>query len=216
MYLSLLPVGTGESSLCHRSRTEVLGSEGVRSSLHKCGWSLRPPGSQRFPFYFLCLVSILLLLLMGVVVLQSLNSAWVSATPWTAARQPSLSFTVSWSLLRFMPIESVMPSNHPILLSPSPPALNLSQHEGLFQWVTSSHQMAKELDLQLQHQSFQWIWALIFFRMDLFDLLAFQGTLQSLLQHHSSKASILQRSAFFMVQLSHLYMTTGKTMSLTK
>ena len=76
--------------------------------------------------------------------------------------------------------------------------------------------MAKVLELQLQHQSFQWIWVLISFRMDWLDLLAVQGTLKNLLQHHSSKASILQRSAFFMVQLSHPYMTTGKTIALTK
>ena len=94
------------------------------------------------------------------------------------------------------------------LLSPSPPAFHLSQHQGLFQWDGSSHQVAKVLELQLQHQSFQWISGLISFRIDWFDLLAVQGTFKSLLQHHSSKASILWRSAFFMVQLSHLYMTT--------
>ena len=103
---------------------------------------------------------------------------------------------------------AIQPS-HP-LLSPSPPALNLFQHHGLFRWVCSSHQVAKVLELQLQHQSFQWI-----FRTDL-DLLAMQGTLKSVLQHHSSKASILQHSAFFTVQLSHPYMTTGKTIALTR
>ena len=99
------------------------------------------------------------------------------------------------------------PSKHIILLSPSPPALNLSKHQGLFQWACSSHQVTKVLELQ--HQSFQWI-----FRNDWFDLLAVQGTLKSLLQHHSSKVSILQCSAFFMVQLSHLYMLTRKTIAL--
>ena len=99
---------------------------------------------------------------------------------------------------------------HP-LSSPSPPAFNL------FQWVGSSHQVAKVLELQLQHQSFQWILrADISFRIDWFDLFAVQGTLKSLLQHHSSKASILWFSAFFMVQLLHPYMTTGKTISLTR
>ena len=107
--------------------------------------------------------------------------------------------------------DAVQPS-HP-LSPPSPPALNLSQHQGLFQWVSSSHQVAKVLELQLQHQSFQWI--LISFRIDWFDLLAVQGTLKSLLQHHSSKPSILQCLAFFLVQLSHTYMTTGKTTVLT-
>ena len=98
---------------------------------------------------------------------------------------------------------------------PSPPALNLSHHQGLFQWVGSSHQVAKLLELQLQYQSFQWIFRVDFFRVDWFNLLVVQGTLKSLLQHHNLKASILQCSAFFMVQLSHLYLTTGKTIDLT-
>ena len=80
----------------------------------------------------------------------------------------------------------------------------------LFQWVGSSHQVAKVLELQLQPQSFQWIFRVDFFSIDWFDLLAVQGTLKSLLQHHSSIASILQCSAFFMVHFSHLYMTTEK------
>ena len=107
--------------------------------------------------------------------------------------------------------DAIQPS-HP-LLSPSPPALNLSQHQGLVKWVSSSHQAAKILEFQLQHQSFQWTPALISFRMDWLDLLAVQGTLKSLLQHYSSKASILQHSAFFIVQFSHPYMTTGKITS---
>ena len=90
--------------------------------------------------------------------------------------------------------------SHP-LSSPSPPAFNLSQHQGLFKWVSSSYQVAKVLAFQLQYQSFQWYSGLTSFRTDWFDLLAVQGTLQSLLQHHSSKASILLRSAFFRVQL---------------
>ena len=109
-----------------------------------------------------------------------------------------------------------MPSNHLILSSPSPPALNLSQHQGLFQWVSSSHQVAKVLEFQLQHQSYQWTPRTVSFRMDWLDLLAVQGTLKSLLQHHSSKASILLCSAFFIVQLSHPYLTTGKTIALTR
>ena len=100
------------------------------------------------------------------------------------------------------------------LLSPSLPAPNPSQHQGIFQWVSSSLQVAKMLVFQLQHQSFQWIFKTSF-RMDWLDLLAVQGRLKSLLQHHSSKASILQSSAFFIVQLSHPYMTTGKTIALT-
>ena len=108
--------------------------------------------------------------------------------------------------------DAIQPS-HP-LLSPSPPAFNLSQHQGLFQWVSSSHRVAKVLELQLQHKSLYS--GLISFRIDWLDLLAFQGTLKSLLQHHSSKASILHHSAFFIVQRSHPYITTGKAIALTR
>ena len=110
--------------------------------------------------------------------------------------------------------DAIQPS-HP-LSSPSPPAFTLSQHQGLSQWVSSSHQVAKVLEFQLQHQSLQWILGLISVRMDWLHLLAVEGTLKSLLQHHSSKASILQCSAFFTVQPSHPYMTTGKTIALTR
>ena len=102
--------------------------------------------------------------------------------------------------------------SHP-LLSPSPPAFNLSHHQDLFQCVGASHQVAKILELQ--HQCFLWIFRIDFFRIDWFGLLAVQGTFRSLLQHDSSEASILQHSTFFMVQLSHPYMTTGKTITLT-
>ena len=87
---------------------------------------------------------------------QSLSRVWLFATPWTAALQASLSITNSRSLLKLMFIESVIPSKHLILSSPSPLIFNLSQHQGLFQWVSSSHQVAKVLEFQLQHQSFQW------------------------------------------------------------
>ena len=97
---------------------------------------------------------------------------------------------------------------------PSPPALNLSQHQGLFKWVSSLHQVAKVLEFHLQHQSLHKHPGLISFRMDWLDLLAVQGTLQESLQHHISKASILWCWAFFTVQLSHPYMTTGKNHSL--
>ena len=107
---------------------------------------------------------------------------------------------------------AIQPS-HP-LSSPSP-ALNHSQHQGLFKWVSSSHQVAKVLEFRLQHQSFQWT-PRTDFRMGWLDLLAVQGTLKSLLQYHNSNASILQCSAFFIVQLSHPYMTTGKTRALTR
>ena len=106
------------------------------------------------------------------------------------------------------------PTSHP-LLSPSPPSFNHSQHLGLFQWVSSSHQVAKVLEFQLQNQSFQCS-GLISFRVDQLDLLAVQGALKNPLKHHSSKASILQCSAFFIDQLSHPYMTTGKTIALTR
>ena len=98
---------------------------------------------------------------------------------------------------------AIQPS-HP-LSSPSPPAPNLSQHEGLFTWVSSSHQVAKVLEFQFQHQSFQWIFRTDFLQMDCLDLPAVQGTLKSLHQHHSSKASILWCSAFFIVQL-HIWL----------
>ena len=101
--------------------------------------------------------------------------------------------------------DAIQPSRP--LLSPSPPIFNLFQHQDLFQWVSSSHQVAKGLEFQLQHQSFHWTLRT--------DLLAVQGTLKNLLQHHSSKASILWCSAFFIVQLSHPYMTTEKTIALT-
>ena len=86
---------------------------------------------------------------------QSLSCVQLFVTLWTAARQASLSITNTWSLLKLTSIELVMPSNHLILSSPSPPTLNLSQHQGLFKCVSSSHQMAKVLEFQLQHQSFQ-------------------------------------------------------------
>ena len=112
-------------------------------------------------------------------------------------------------------VSDAIQASHP-LSSPSPPASNPSQHQGLFQWVNSSHEVAEVLEFQPQHQSFQWTPRTDLFRMDWLDLLAVQGTLKSLLQHHSSKALILQLSALFTVQLSHPYMTTGKTIALTR
>ena len=129
-------------------------------------------------------------------VVPLLGHVQLFATPWTACSTPGVSVLhCGWSMVKFMSTESVMPSNHLILSSPSP-AFNLPQHQGLFQRVSSFHQVAKVLGLQLQHQSFQRIFRLISFRMDWFDLLAVQGILKSLLQHHSSKGSILQHSAF--------------------
>ena len=108
--------------------------------------------------------------------------------------------------------DAIQPS-HP-LSSPSSPAFNLSQHQGLFKWVSFSHQLSKVLELQ--HQSFQWIFRTDFLWMDWLDLLAVQGTLKSHLQLHSSKASVLRHSALLIVQLSHPYMTTGKSIALIR
>ena len=144
---------------------------------------------------------------------QLLSPVRLFVIPWTVACQASLSITNSvFTQTHVHWVGDAIQPSHP-LSSPSPSAFNLSQHQGLFKWVSSLHQAAKVLEFQLQHQSFQW---LISFRIDWFELLAVQGTLKSLLQHHSSKASILRRSAFFTVQLSHPYMTTGKTIALTR
>ena len=146
---------------------------------------------------------------------QLLRRVQLFVTPWTAARQASLSLTNSESLLTLMSIESVMPSNHlifccPLLLPPS-----IFPSIGHFQCVSSSYQIAKVLEFQLQHQSFQWIFKTDFLWDWLVWFLAIQGTIKNLLQYHSSKAAILWRSAFFIVQLSHPYMTPGKTIALT-
>ena len=133
-------------------------------------------------------------------------------TPWTAARQASLSITDSWSLLKLMSIESVMPSNHlilcrPLLLLPSIfPSIRVFSNESALciRWP-KYWSFSFSISTSSEHPG------LISFRMDRLDLLAVQGTLKSLLQHHSSKASVLWHSACFIVQLSHPYMTTGKT-----
>jgi len=111
-------------------------------------------------------------------------------------------------------LDDVQPT-HP-LSSPYPPAHNLSQHQGLFKWVSSLHEVAKVLEFQLHISPSNEHPGLISFRMAWLDLLAVQGTFKSLLQHHGSKASILRCSAFFIVQLSHPYMTTGKTIALAR
>ena len=109
---------------------------------------------------------------------------------------------------------AIQPS-HP-LSSPSPPALNLSQHQGLFKWVSSLHQVPKYWSFSVNISPSNEHPGLISFGIDRLDLLAVQGTLKSLLQHHSSKEPILRHSVFVMVQLSHPYMTTGKTIALTR
>ena len=117
-----------------------------------------------------------------------------------------------------MSIKSVMPSSHLNLFSsPSPPAFSLSQHQGIFKWVSSLHQVAKvSAKVSFSISPSNEYSGLISFRMDWFGFLAVQETLKSLLQHRSSKASILQCSAFFMVQLTHPHMTSGKTIALTR
>ena len=139
------------------------------------------------------------------------------STPWIAARQASLSITNSHSSPKLMCIESVMPSSHLILcrplllLPPSPPNTRVFSNES-----TLHKRWPKYWSFSLSISPSNEHPGLVSFRMDWLDLLAVQGTLKSLLQHHSSKASILKRSAFFTVQFSHLYMTTGKTIALTR
>ena len=113
-------------------------------------------------------------------------------------------------------IELVISYSHLILCRHLSSIPNPSQHHDLFRWVNSSHQVAKVLEFQLQHQSFNEHPGLISFRTDWLDILAVQGTLKSLLQHRSSKASFFWCSAFFTVQLSHPYMTTRNTIALTR
>ena len=120
------------------------------------------------------------------VVVLSLSCVQLFVTMWTAAHQSSLSITNSRSLLKLMSIELVMPSNHP-LPSPSLPTFNLSQHQGLLQRVSSSHQVAKVLELQFSLSPSKEYSGMISFGFDWLDLLSVQGTLKSLLQHHSSK-----------------------------
>ena len=155
------------------------------------------------------------IMLFAISSVQSLSRVQLFSTPWTAACQASLSITNSWSLLKLMSIKLVMPSNHLILCRPLllPPSI-----------LPSVRVFSNELVLHIRWPKY-WSFSigpsneysrLISFRMDWLDLLAVQGTLKSLLQHHSSKASIIRYSAFIIVQLSHLYITTEKTIALTR
>ena len=136
-------------------------------------------------------------------------------TPWTAACQASLSFSISLSLLRLMFVASVTPSNH-LILSYTPFSCPQSSPAlGSFQWVGSWHQVAKVWSFNFSISLSNEYSGSISFRMNWFDLPVVQGALKSLLQHHNLKASVLSCSAFLMVQLSHLYLTTGKTIALT-
>ena len=148
---------------------------------------------------------------------QLLSRVWLFATPWITARQASLSITNSRSSLRLTSIESVMPSSHLILchplllLLPISPSIRVFSNES-----TLCMRWPKYWSFSFSSIPSKEIPGLISFRMDSLNLLAVQGTLKSLLQHRSSKASILQRSAFFTVQLSHPYMTTRKTIAVIR
>ena len=145
---------------------------------------------------------------------QSLSHVWLFATPWTAAHQ------VYHQLLEFTQThvhwvgDAIQPSH--LLLSPSPPAFNISHHQGLFNESVLCFRWSKYWSFSFSISPSNEYSGLISFRMDWLDRLTVQGTLKSLLQHHSSKASILWYSAFFIVQLLHLYMITGKTIALTR
>ena len=148
---------------------------------------------------------------------QSLSCVWLFATPWTTAHRASLSITNSRSLPKLMSIELVMPSNHLILCHPLllPPSIFhsirvFSNESALRIRCPKYWSFSFNISPSNEHPG------LISFRMDWLDLLVVQGTLKSLLQHYSSKASILLHSAFFILQLSHTYMTTGKTIALTR
>ena len=159
----------------------------------------------------ICNIQMLFLNKFVVVVVQSLKHVWHFVTPWTAAHRASPSFTISQNLLSLMSIELVMPSNHLVLcchllLLPSIfPSIRVFSNE-LVLHIRWSKYWSSSFSISPSNEYS----GLISFRMDWLDLLAALGTLKSLLQHHSSKASILQHSTFFKVQLSHPYMTTGK------
>ena len=149
--------------------------------------------------------------------IQLLSRVQLFVTPWTAARQACLSITNSQSLLKLMSIESVMPSNHlilccPLLLLPSIfPSIRVFSNESALRMRWPKYwSYSFNINPSNEHPG------LISFRMDWLDLLEVQGTLKSVLQHHSPKASILWHSAFFIVQLSDPYMTTGKNIALTR
>ena len=149
--------------------------------------------------------------------IHSLSRVRLFMTPWTAARQASLSITNSRSPPKPMSIELVMPSNHLILCHPLLLLLSIFPSIRVFSDESALRiRWPKYLSFSFNTSPSNEHPGLISFRMDWLDLLAVQGTLKSLLQYHSSKASILQRSAFFIVQLSHPYVTTGKTIALTR
>ena len=151
-----------------------------------------------------------------VVVVQSLSHVQLFVTQGTAAHHTSLSFNISQSLLKLMSIEAMMPSNHLILCCPlllltrNPPSIRVFSNESTLHMRWPKYwSFSFSISTSNEHPG-------LIFRMDWLDLLAVQGTLKSLLQHDSSKASILPHSTFFTIQLSHPYMTTGKTIALTR
>ena len=149
--------------------------------------------------------------------IQSLSPVWLFATPWTAAHQASLSFTNSRSLLKLMSVKSVMPYNHPILCCPL--LLLPSTFHNVRVFSNESvlpTRCPKYCSCSFSINPSNEYLGLTSFRIDWFDLPAGQGILKRLLQHHSWKASILQRLAFFVVQRSHPYMTAGKNVALTR
>ena len=154
--------------------------------------------------------------LVHLVQFSSVTQSCLTLTPWTTAHQASLSITNSQSLLKLMSIKSVMPSNylilcHPLLLLPPiSPSIRVFSNESALHMRWSKYlSFSFSISPSNEHPG-------LIFRMDWLDLLAVQGTLKSLLQQHSSKASVLHHSTFFIVQLSHPYMTTGKTIALTR
>ena len=156
-------------------------------------------------------------IVLGFSSVQVLSRIQLFATPWIASRQASLSITNSQSSPKLMCIESLMPSSHLIhchpllLLPPIPPSIRVFSNESALRIRWPNYwSFSFSISTSNEHPG------LISFRMDWLDLLAVQGTLKSLLQHHSSKASILQLSAFFTVQFSHPYMTSGKTIALIR
>ena len=148
---------------------------------------------------------------------QSLSNVWLLATPWTAEHQASLSITSSQNPHKPMSIESVMPSSHLILCRPLLLLPSIFSSIRVFSNESALHiRWPKYWSFSFSISPSNEYSGLISLRMDWLDLLAVQGTLKSLLQHHSSKSSILRCSAFFIIQLSHPYMTTGKTIALTR
>ena len=157
--------------------------------------------------FFCCATSV-------VVVVQLLSHVQLFVIPWTIAHQASLSFSIVWSLFKLMSIESVMPSNHLILCCPLFLLSSIFPRIRVFSYESAScTRWPKYWSFSFSISPSDEYSGLISFRIDWFDFLAVRETPKSLLQHHSLKASILQCSAFFMVQLSHSYMTTGKAIS---